>query len=296
MTTDLFEHSSFYWARYGRYELKQAKNNFLYITPAEDAKPEVYDPLKNSEQMVLDALSVGMLGMGRKSVGRLQRAVMDFVTLYGLPGLMTALPTTPFFMDYEAVYLPRNHFIKKESLSTEEYLSYFFPFEELNIEKNGIHYDWNIDVGSDMKALALTFSDQPTAMNMSLQRQYSEPYDWVVIQFKDWAYNLLGSFLYYEDYDRLDENERALYRQGISAFGSHFPAYHIALLDKPAIVWNFHSLAMEIQVMSGFMLTDRKHPVKLCRQCVTPFIADHPDQIFCGPRCEKRYKAHRRRG
>ena len=29
---------------------------------------------------------------------------------------MTALPTTPSFMDYEAVYLPKNHFIKAETM------------------------------------------------------------------------------------------------------------------------------------------------------------------------------------
>ena len=31
---------------------------------------------------------------------------------------MTALPTTPSFMDYEAVYLPKNHFIKAETMET----------------------------------------------------------------------------------------------------------------------------------------------------------------------------------
>ena len=36
----------------------------------------------------------------------MEKAVMEFVTRYGLLGLMTALPTTPSFMDYEAVYLP----------------------------------------------------------------------------------------------------------------------------------------------------------------------------------------------
>ncbi len=42
----------------------------------------------------------------------MEKAVQEFVTRYGLLGLMTALPTTPSFMDYEAVYLPKNHFIK----------------------------------------------------------------------------------------------------------------------------------------------------------------------------------------
>ena len=56
---------------------------------------------------MLDALNVGMLMMGRKPEAEVEKAVMEFVTRYGLLGLMTALPTTPTFMDYEAVYLPK---------------------------------------------------------------------------------------------------------------------------------------------------------------------------------------------
>ena len=76
---------------------------------------------------MLDALNVGMLLMGRKPEAEVEKAVMEFVTRYGLLGLMTALPTTPDFMEYEAVYLPKNHFIKEESMATGQYLSLFLP-------------------------------------------------------------------------------------------------------------------------------------------------------------------------
>ncbi len=46
-----------------------------------------------------------------------QDAVMDFISCYGLLGFMTALSTTPEFITYEKVYLPKNHFIKEESLT-----------------------------------------------------------------------------------------------------------------------------------------------------------------------------------
>lgn len=52
-------------------------------------------------------------------------------------GLMTALPTTSDFITYEAVYLPKNYFIKEENISTERYLSYFFPFDKIDFRKNG---------------------------------------------------------------------------------------------------------------------------------------------------------------
>ena len=62
---------------------------------------------------MLDALNVGMLMMNRSPEDEVEKAILEFVTHYGLLGLMTALPTTPSFMDYEAVYLPKNHLSKR---------------------------------------------------------------------------------------------------------------------------------------------------------------------------------------
>ena len=44
-----------------------------------------------------------MLMMNRSPEDEVQKAILEVVTHYGLLGLMTALPTTPSFMDYEAV-------------------------------------------------------------------------------------------------------------------------------------------------------------------------------------------------
>ena len=103
MMKNLFEQSRSHWVRYDHYELKTAEDGKRYITPGKSAKPDVYNPLKEVPNIVLDALNVGMLMMGRKPEAEVEKAVMEFVTRYGLLGLMTALPTTPSFMDYEAV-------------------------------------------------------------------------------------------------------------------------------------------------------------------------------------------------
>ena len=52
--------------------------------------------------------------MNKASEAELKEAIMNFVSEYGMLGLMTALPTTPDFITYEAVYLPKNHLIKEE--------------------------------------------------------------------------------------------------------------------------------------------------------------------------------------
>ena len=104
---NLFKQSRSHWVRYDRYELKTAADGKRYVTPAKDAKPDVYNPMKEMPGMVLDALNVGMLMMGRRKDVDVETAILEFVTKYGLLGLMTALPTTPSFMDYEAVYCRR---------------------------------------------------------------------------------------------------------------------------------------------------------------------------------------------
>ena len=131
---NLFQRASSPWVRYSEYEYKKAGDGHFYITPAAGARPEIYDPLKDAEQMVLDALNVGALQMNRKGEAVVREAVMGFVSRYGLLGFLTALPTTPSFMDYEAVYLPKNHFIREESIPAQDYLALFFPFEKLDIQ------------------------------------------------------------------------------------------------------------------------------------------------------------------
>ncbi len=293
---NLFEQSRSHWVRYDRYELKTAEDGRRYITPAKDAKPDVYNPMKEVPGMVLDALNVGMLMMGGKAEAETEKAVLEFVTRYGLLGLMTALPTTSSFMDYEAVYLPKNHFIKKETMETEDYLALFYPFDKLDVVKQGVESGWTVSGDRAMIALTMTFMDEPMAKTMSFQREYAEPYDWVVQQFKDWAFTLTTSILYYNDYDSIDEDARGLYRKAMAAFGGITPSYHIELLDKPTIYWDFHSLLLGVQMMFSFLLVDEAKPLRLCKHCQKVFLGNRSNAAFCSARCKNQHNVYKSRG
>ena len=293
---NLFEQSRSHWVRYDRYEIKIGKDGKRYITPEKTAKPDIYNPLKESSEMVLEALNVGMLMMGRKPEAEVEKAVMEFITRYGLLGLMTALPTTPSFMDYEAVYLPKNHFIKAESMETEDYLALFYPFDQLDLVKKGIESRWSVSGDNMMVALTMTFASEPMAKTMSFQREYAEAYDWVAQQFKDWAFTLTTSILYYNDYNLIDEDTRNLYRMGMAAFGGIAPSYHIELLDKPTIYWDFHSLLLGIQMMFSFLLVDGEKPLRLCKHCQKVFLSSRSNSAFCSPRCKNQYNVYKSRG
>ena len=292
---NLFKRTSANWVRYDKYEWRENDAGLLYITPASDAKMTLYNPLQDSEQLVLKAVNLGLMCMDKENTQeQLKDAIMDFVTSYGLLGFMTALPTTPDFITYNAVYLPKNHFIKAESVSTKRYLSYFFPFEEIDFVKKGVESSWSTD-DVQMIALIMTMKNKAQAVLMSFQKEYAERYDWLVTLFKDWAFTFMSSFLYYQDFDMLDEMQKNLYRQGMAAFGGIAPTYRIELHDRPTIVWDFHSLLLGVQMMFSFMLTDEKSTLKVCRHCGDAFVASRPNSAFCSAKCKNQYNVYKSR-
>ena len=152
---------------------------------------------------------------------------------------------------------------------------------------------WDLTGDRETMALALTMQDAPRAVAMSFQREYAERYDWLTQQFKDLAFSFYSSFLYYNDYDDLDEMTRDLYCQGMAVFGGIALTYHIALLDKSTIIWDFHSLLLCLQMMFSFMLTDTDNTLKACKHCNKIFAASSPNAEFCNPQCKNRYNVYK---
>lgn len=292
---NLFEHTSAPWVKYSSYEYRTADDGTLYIVVSENAKPQMYRPMQDANALVLDAVNIGLMAMHKAANDILQQMVLDFVSAYGFLGFMTALPTTAQFVTYESVYLPKNHFIKEEALSTEDYLTYFYPFRKLDFHKKGTESGWSV-TDKDEIAVVMAMGNSPQAVSMSFQREYAERYDWLIKEFTDWAFTYMTSFLYYHDYDSIDEQTKDLYWQGMSAFGGISPTYHIALeKDSPVIVCDFHSLLVMIQMCFSFMLTDESCEMKLCKHCGKAFIASRKGNEFCSPKCKNQYNVYKTR-
>ncbi len=293
---NIFKHSSYNWVKYSKYIKIEGEEDNWYVAPAPDAKVKIFNPLDNAEQMVIDALNVGWTCMNSNSSDEdKEQAVFRFIYEYGLLGFMTALPTTPKFIEYDSVYLMKNQFIKEETMSTDDYLDIFFPFIKPEIiRKSNGGFNWAVGGDRDMIALALTMTNRPMALNMTFQRGYAERYDWIVKQFKDWAFTFFTTVLYYDN-DDTDDTTGQIYREAMAAFDGISPSYHIELLDKPTIVWDFHSLLLAIQMMFSFMLTDEHNPLKICKHCNTVFKASRPSAVFCSPQCKNRYNVYKSR-
>ena len=285
----LFARVSSYWVRYDKYVIRTDANGTKYVTTAEGARPQILDPLEDAQTMVLDALNVGRLFFGKKAPEReLEAGILRFVHRYGLLGFITALPTTPKFMDYEKVYLPKNHFIREEALETEQFLDYFYPFKKPLLRKRGVKYTWEVEGDTDAVALELTFSSEPTAKKMSFQKEYAEPLDWIAKALKDMTFPFITSKYFYEHGDAFDVDEKKLMAHGVAAFGGIAPTYRIALLAEPTIVWDFHSLLIGLQMMFSFMLAEDKTPLRMCDSCDTIFVANRKTQRYCCDKCRRK--------
>ena len=142
---DLFAHTSAHWGRYSEYKWKTAPDGNCYLLPTEKAKPSVYDPMKDPHTLVIDALEIGMMLFRREPEATMKQSIRAFAGKYGLLGIMTALPTTAEFIDYEKVYLPKNPFLRKETMETTEYFRQFFPFIQPDFRKTGVESVWQTD-------------------------------------------------------------------------------------------------------------------------------------------------------
>ena len=293
---NIFKRASSNWVKYSEYIKIEDENGNWYVMPAPDAKVKIYNILENYETMVIDALNVGLTCMNSEKTDEdKEQAIFSFITNYGLLGLMTALPTTPQFMNYEAVYINKNQYIKDETMQTEEYLKLFFPFKMPNINKRKDGVSWTVGGDTDMMALALTMDKRPMAVNMGFQKEYAERYDWILKQFKNWAFTFFTTVLYYENLDSDNETAREVYREAMAAFDGIAPTYHLELLDVPTMVWDFHSLLLGIQMMFSFMLVNDKNPLRICKHCNTVFKASRPSAVFCSPQCKNRYNVYKSR-
>ena len=286
----LFTHSTSSWVRYDRYVVRKAGNGKRYLTPAEGALPQLINPFEKVQQMALDAINIGIMVMDNRAGSIVEQAILRFASNYGMLGLMTALPTTARFMDYFYVYLPKNDFIREESMETQAYTDLFFPFEKPTYRKEGDLVEWDIEGDVPIQALMLTLSqyDTPIATQMTFLRGYAEDLIWVRNVFRAFAYNFLTTMYYYSI--PLTDEERTSFRYSLQIFEGAAPTCHLELWDRPVVMWDYHSLLLGLQMAVFFTITNPKSPIHLCRNCGKAFFASRPNQLYCSDRCRRHYR------
>lgn len=295
---NIFERSRARWIRYDKYEIREAPDGIRYITPAKDAKPEHYNPLQCGETLVVDALNVGMMMMrgGSYLDPKVEPAILEFARKYGMLGFITGMPTTSEFMDYDYAYLNKNQFIRDEMMRSEDFAKLFFPFKDLDFEKEKIGAPWGPEDDEDMLDLQLSYKYADRATKLSVRRQYAEPYEWYALELKDYAFTFYASYYYYFNKGTLCEEECEVLRDSVRAFGGIAPTYYIELgFTNPIMCWRFFSLMNVIQMLLSFMLVDEENQLRMCKHCDKVFVSTRSNAAFCSPTCKNRYNVYKSR-
>jgi len=293
--TDLFGKATSRWIRYSDYDAKQDDNGEWFILPSVDSTPVVYDPIECAEQIMVDALNIGLkIVMGDKQFyddNRLAAEMCVFAEKYGLMGFMTGLPTTPEFMNYDAAHLLKNRFIRKETMPSKDFAKLFFPFDDRLNENPNPNRRYIKDDGSIMVSLAVR--NKPKAIEMAYQKTYAEPVNWMFTQFKDWFVTYYSVVAHNEE---KDAREAEFYRETLAAFDYAVPTFHLEMFDKiPVMVWDFPSLMQIIHLVFGLMITDEKQPLRSCKYCNRVFVAQHPKAEFCQHNCKNKFNVYKSR-
>ena len=56
----IFEHSKSFWVRYSDYAIVEDNNGIKYLKAAENARPDLYDPIDSLEEIVVKAIREGI--------------------------------------------------------------------------------------------------------------------------------------------------------------------------------------------------------------------------------------------
>ena len=280
MMNDFFKHNMAGWIRYDDYVWKTAPDGHEYLMPADGAKPHMYKVFDETEAFVADALYAAMTAIVcRDDETEIHRAIREFVCKYGLLGIMTALPATTKFMDYEKVFLPKNILIRDEVLETDEYIDMFFPF--------GRPDQGDPEEFKELQKIILMYFAAPDSVPMATCQLYGERYDWLKKVFQDWMFVFFSVMVYNEKKGEMDADMIQDIQDGLSAFDGNAPTYHFRLYDGPVIVWDFHSLLLVLQMAVSIMLTDPRNPIKFCEGCGRPFVAKNRNMKYCSKECRK---------
>jgi hypothetical protein len=306
---DWFDRQGADWATFGEYIVIRSGGK-KFDTPAMTEKVAAYDPLKVVDEIVADALNVGIMCVGNNTdEAKIESAILDFCGKYGLLGFMTALPTTPDFWEDEFAHIPKNPIMRPAKMPVKEYVDMFFPPEKAEMmNQKAKAMQWllgdlipgdepPIGIGDrETYALQMKFRGMPSAQKQTFLRGYAEPYEWLHDQFCDWATMLCAVRFYHDEHD---DTMRELHRRAMFAFGGIAPHYRVVFdeadNDKPKIKWDFHSLLQTIQMILSFALTDEAQPLRICKECSKVYLAADPRSQFCSHDCKNRYGVRKSR-
>jgi hypothetical protein len=187
----------------------------------------LYNPLDSAEDLVVDALNVGMLlCLGELDTQKTHDMLISFAQSYGLLGFMTAIPLNGNFMEYPHVFFGRNAFFDVGLMETGEYMKLFQPFGiKEGQPRDGFSLPVTLITGKTLE-YSIVFS-----------RNYAERTDWFAGVLKEF-YMHFAACKAYEGTD--NPALKDAYTESVSGFAEYGLGFRMGIDGKPTMVWDFN--------------------------------------------------------
>ena len=282
---DMFKYSQSDWVRYSDYEYRATPDGELYIVPTAAASINIYNPLQDIDNLLIDSLNIGRLLISENpDMPKIKLEILSYAKRYGLLGFMVSFPLSMDFLENKDVLLGKNMLTSEQTMKTKDYLNLFMPFEKMAVTSNSV---------SSENALPVTmFMDRPLVYEIAFGKLYGEKFEWMSKFFSE-LYTHFGAAFFYSKTDNM--LEKSLHSSIVDAFKMYGLGFRIKMLDKPTLIWDFSSLKNTIETLYGFYLADADRPLRLCKHCGKIFISRNSKAEFCRIPCRNQFNVYKSR-
>ncbi|MBR1432089.1 hypothetical protein [Ruminococcus sp.] len=250
-----------HWHRNTKYEIQNIDGT-EYIVPCEYGS--VYDPIKNENNMMTDALNLGKY-LTENDLGQ-NEMVLDFVHEYGLLGIMPDIAGSDIGRN-ERVIVCDNIFVESGTVEVNEFAKQFFPLDNVDI----------LDKINKKGKLRLNYRS-PIYSTMFLRKyRYCEPLEWVKKYFKYMYSFTIGK------------------KSKMAEFIPPRLTFKIDDRNGLNLLCEYDSLKAMIDLAFAKAVTDDRKPLRTCKHCGKLFYATDIRSEFCSARCRNQYNVYKSR-
>jgi len=275
MMNEIFKNAFAAWVRYDDYEMRGS-----IILPAQNTKAIIYNPVEQARDMAIEAMNLGReIDSGMFDEKEMMGQILQFVRKYGFLGVMVDIPLNDnFFTAGETYIMPNPFFPADEKMNTQEYMAFFFTFEEAvpQLEQT----DTSISA----------FAGRGPVYEYVFSGTYCERLSYYWSYFQN-LFKLFDACMKYVD-------EPALFRlmaHRTSHYADHKLRYKISASARPEMRWEFASMKAVMDLFVVGCITDPAQPIRQCKHCGKVFYRDDLRMEFCSPQCRNRFNVYKHR-
>lgn len=297
--SSIFDKFIFLWVKYSSYE-KVIIDDETYIMPSKDAKPEVYNPFFDADEIICDMLNIASMYKNKyqhssDSKEKKEESILQFINKYGLPGNVTYATIDADILSNTNAKIKdinnyQNSVIPFNDLETIFYLRYFFP------DKNMVEFKENkgkiVIKENDNKINPNEKLKLSSEHGLVFSRNYCERFEFIY-QYACDLYSVFNMLKTYNDDIPCDKEYKDRELKKFSARNIKFEFEYFS--NEFWVNCSSNSLLNILDYIFMIKMTDSNMPLKSCKHCGKIYTTSDSRSEYCSFKCRNQANVYRSR-